>query len=50
MVAVTDGTHMMEEITRAKTHLAVVLVGGQSIVKDFKQAAEEGLAEQIKLK
>ena len=60
VVAVRDGTHIIEQITRARTHLVVILVGYDrdqlgdpnyaQIKDDFQQAADEGLAEQIKIK
>ena len=48
VVAVTDGKGIMELITRARTHLCIVLVGdhyGGTIKKYFHQAAEMGLIE-----
>ena len=49
MVVVTDGSHLVELLTRAQTHLAVVLVKGQQEAlyvkqKDyFQQASDQGL-------
>ena len=51
VVAVTKGYNMMEMITRARTHLAVILVGGNdSETKTyFEQAASENLVEIVHL-
>ena len=51
MVAVTSKFYMMEIITRARTHLAVVLVGGKDSEnkKHFRQAASENLVEIVHL-
>ena len=53
VVAVTDGCHIMEMITRAKTLLAVIFVGGGYNDKEtkeyFQQAAEQGLIDIVSL-
>ena len=48
VVAVTDGREIMEQITRARTDLCVIIVGDRyetTIKQYFCQAAEEGLIE-----
>ena len=51
VVAVTGGERIMELITRARTHLCVILVGGAKYRGEtkryFQQAADKGLAEMI---
>jgi len=52
VVAVTDGWSIMELITRARTHLAVILVEGYQYAKHkehFQQAADLGLVEIVEL-
>ena len=52
VVAVTSGSNMMELITRAKTHLSVILVQGSGYAKlkeSFQQAAALGLVEMVQL-
>ena len=58
VVAVTNGGNLMELITRAKTHLCVILVEGDQwdvahhyakTKADFQQATEQGLAEMVQL-
>ena len=53
VVAVTGGERIMELITRARTHLAVILVGAIGFRGEtdryFQQAAEKGLAEMIQM-
>ena len=57
VVAVTDGRRIMELITRARTHLSVLLVGSDfakdqvyaKTMKHFQQAAELGLVEMVQL-
>ena len=52
VVAVTDGMSIMELITRAKTHLSVILVEGSRYAKlkeSFQQAADLGLVEMAQL-
>ena len=52
MVAVTNGAHIMELITRAKIQLAVLLVGGLYYYEtklQFHQAADLGLVEMVNL-
>ena len=54
MVAVNSGYGIMEEITRARTHLSVILVDyGYSAYSESKehlqQAAELGLVEMVQL-
>ena len=52
VVAVTDGMSIMELITRAKTHLSVILVEGSRYAKlkeSFQQAADLGLVEMVQL-
>ena len=46
VVAVTNGTNIMEMITRAKLSLCVILAdSSEAKVEDFRQAAKEGLVE-----
>ena len=47
VVVVTGGGQIMELITRAKTHLAVILVGGYETKEHFLQAADRGLVEMV---
>ena len=52
MVAVTDGGHIMELITRARTHLSVILVeednNDYANTKEyFQQAAGLGLVQKV---
>ena len=54
VVAVTSGSNMMELITRAKTHLAVIIVDGHGRLYEktkeyFQKAAERGLIEMVRL-
>ena len=53
VVAVTNGFNIMELITRARTHLSVIIVGeGFLFAKTkeyFRQAAGLGLVEQVQL-
>ena len=53
VVAVTSGGNLMEMITRAKTLLAVIFVGGGYNDKEtkeyFQQAAEQGLIDIVSL-
>ena len=53
MVAVTSGFSIMEMITRARTHLAVILVDDDEdytkIKKHFHMAAREGLVDFMHL-
>lgn len=52
MVAVTKGSNIMELITRARTHLSVILVGKYQYAKTmryFQQAADLGLVEMVQL-
>ena len=56
MVAVTDGIHIMEVITRPRTHLSVILVeednndGLYANTKEyFQQAAGLGLVQIVQL-
>ena len=47
IVVVTDGTCLMEQITRARTHLAIILVGGGNITREyFQQAADESMCNR----
>ena len=49
MVAVTDGTALLEMATRAKTHLAIILAEGsdyQDTRKWCKEACRQGLIEK----
>ena len=48
VVAVTEGVNIMEEVTRARTSLCIIMVDdGESYytdtMKDFQQAADQGL-------
>ena len=51
MVVVTDGSHMMELLTRAQTRIAIVLVKGQEDAlyakqkEYFQQASDQGLID-----
>ena len=54
VVAVTNGIHIMEVITRARTHLSVILVeedkddGLAAKTRDyFQQAADQGLIKIV---
>ena len=50
--AVTDGLQIMELITRAKTHLSVIIVDGfgyAKTMKYFQQAADLGLVDMVEL-
>ena len=56
VVAVTSGHNIMELITRAKTHLIVILVEAEGISdwyektkKHFHEAADLGLVEMVQL-
>ena len=51
VVAVEIGYYIMEMITRARTHLAIVFVGGKDSEnkKHFEQAANENLVEIVHL-
>ena len=53
-MAVTNGLNIMELITRAKTHLSVILwdngYGNYATIKEyFEQAADQGLVEMVQL-
>ena len=48
VVAVTTGLNLMEQVTRARTHLAVILSGDDPETKShFQQAAREGLVDAV---
>ena len=55
VVIVTDGSSIIDSISRAKTHLSIILVRGRldaQYAKQkeyFQQAAEEGLLESVQL-
>ena len=55
VVAVTDGTDIMELITRARTHLAVILleksgaIDAKQIKEYFQKAADLGLVEVLQM-
>ena len=53
VVAVIDGSSLMEMITRAKTLLAVIIVGDGPLYDDtkeyFQKATEQGLIEEVQL-
>ena len=52
VVAVTSGSNMMELITRAKTHLSVIIGEGLFYARTkehFQQAADLGLVEMVQL-
>ena len=52
VVAVTCGSNIMERITRARTHLAVILVDGSSYSENkvhLQQGASTGLVDIAKL-
>ena len=53
IIIATDGSNLMEMITRAKTMLCILLVDDGYHYSDikgyFQQAAEEGLVEIVKL-
>ena len=52
VVAVTSGAYTMEQITRAKSRLFVIIVegGGYASTKEyFKQAKNEGLVDEVDL-
>ena len=51
-MAVTSGRSVMELITRARTHLAVILVEGMfadKTKKHFQQAGELGLVDIVEI-
>ena len=51
-MAVTSGTRIMEVITRARTHLSVILVDGDAFAETkeyFQQAADLGLVQKVQL-
>ena len=51
-MAVTSGRSVMELITRARTHLAVILVEGmfaEKTKKHFQQAGEQGLVDIVEI-
>ena len=51
VVAVTDGTALLEMVTRAKIHLAIILVEGseyQNTREWCKEACRQGLIEKIR--
>ena len=51
VVAVTNGYYMMEQVTRARTHLAIVLLDGPSTWAEershLRQAAAQGLLREL---
>ena len=53
MVAVTSGANVMEVITRARTHLSIILMGEWLRYVEtkgyFQQAADLGLVEMVQL-
>ena len=52
MVVVTNGENIMELITRAKTHLSVIIVYGRLYAETkeyFQKAADLGLVEMVQL-
>ena len=55
VVAVTNGLNTMEQISRARTHLSVILAGEdvedvyEETKKYFEDAADQGLVEMVQL-
>ena len=49
MVVVTGGGDIMEVITRARTHLAVILLHDFTTKDQFEQAAKAGLVDIVLL-